>query len=416
MPHTSIQHVRARLAVTAAVLILALLSAPALSWASASPSPSPSPSATPEPSPTPTPAIGVTCAASLSSVVYGQEVTVTGAVQPAVAGQEVAVSLGGLRLGSALTDEGGAYSLTVTPRSSGDLVAQLADGTRSAPTRLVVKPKVSLFHATPVPFTTLPLTVKVAPAAYRGTVTAVVTHRGATVATVKAATRDGRAVLRLPLRGVGAFAVRLSLPGADGLGARSAQTTVQVSGGRVAVGSSGARVRVLLTQLARLRFRVPYVGSTFNSQCADAVMAFQKAYGLPRSYVFGADDWRRLETAKVIKPRFAGPSTHLEVDKRRQILMVVKGGSPHGIIAVSTGATGNTPEGSFTIRTKYPSTTSGYGGVLFRTMGFYADFAIHGYSPVPPYPASHGCVREPMWAAQWVYDQSWVGERLYIYR
>ena len=40
---------------------------------------------------------------------------------------------------------------------------------------------------------------------------------------------------------------------------------------------------------------------------------------------------------------------------------------------------------------------------------------MHGYSPVPPYPASHGCVREPMWVAQWMYDQSWVGETVYLY-
>ena len=43
-------------------------------------------------------------------------------------------------------------------------------------------------------------------------------------------------------------------------------------------------------------------------------------------------------------------------------------------------------------------------------MGFIGDFAIHGYAPVPPYPASHGCVREPIWACYWVYDHSWVGE------
>ena len=48
-------------------------------------------------------------------------------------------------------------------------------------------------------------------------------------------------------------------------------------------------------------------------------------------------------------------------------------------------------------------------------MGFIGNFAIHGYVPVPPYPASHGCIREPMWVADWVYDQSSVGEALFIY-
>jgi lipoprotein-anchoring transpeptidase ErfK/SrfK len=34
---------------------------------------------------------------------------------------------------------------------------------------------------------------------------------------------------------------------------------------------------------------------------------------------------------------------------------------------------------------------------------------------VPVYPASHGCVRVPMWLANWLYVQSPVGERVYVY-
>ena len=36
-------------------------------------------------------------------------------------------------------------------------------------------------------------------------------------------------------------------------------------------------------------------------------------------------------------------------------------------------------------------------------MYFLRGFAIHGYPSVPPYPASHGCVRVPMWIAQQLY-------------
>ena len=414
-------HARLRLPALAAVLALGLLLVPAVAWGGATPAPAstapPTEEPTPSPTPTPTatPAQTVTVAASAATLTYGQEVTVSGVVQPAVAGQEVVVSLGGVRLGSAFTDASGAFSLKVTPRKSGELVAKLADGTRSEAMRLVVKPKVSVSYGTPVPFANVSLIVKVVPAEYSGTVTAVVSHRGVAVTTIKAATHNGRAVVQLPLRGVGAFPVELSLPSADGFGARSAKATVQVSDAKVSTGSSGPRVRALLTQLDRLKFRVPYIGSTFNSQCADAVVAFQKAYGLSRDYVFGPQAWRKLETATVIKARYSSPSTHLEVDKGRQIAMVVKNGAVYGIIAVSTGATGNTPEGSFHIFVKSLYAPSNFGGQLFRSMGFYSDFAMHGYAPVPPYPASHGCVREPMWVAQWMYDQSWVGEQLYIY-
>jgi N-acetylmuramoyl-L-alanine amidase len=369
-----------------------------------------------EPTTTPTPSPQtVTLAAAPAAVTYGQEVTVSGVVQPAAAGQAVVVTLGGAQVASTTSDASGAYGVKIKPAKSGELVAHLADGTRSEPVRVVVKPRVTVSYATPVPFTNLTLTVKVIPSAYSGTVTAVVTHHGAGVCTLKASARNGTATFVLPLRGMGAFPVALSLPAADGLAARTAQSTVQVKGARLSAGSSGPQVRVMLAHLVGLRFRVPTTGSTLTSQAADAVVAFQKAYGLPRTYVFDADDWRKLETAQVIRPRHADASTHLEVDKGRQIAMVVKGGAVYGIIAVSTGATGNTPEGTFHIFVKSAYAPSNFGGLLFRSMGFYSDFAMHGYDPVPPYPASHGCVREPMWVAQWMYDQSWVGETLYIY-
>jgi len=397
---------RGLLAAVVLVALCATLVPAAVAAASSSPSPSPEPS----------PATTITCELSPATVIFGDAVTVSGVVTPAVAGQEVAIALAGVRAASAVTDASGAYSATITPRRGGDVVARLLEGgVPSAAQRLTVKPKVTLTHGTAIPFLSLQFVVKVEPSTYGGTISAVVVHRGARVATVKAAVRGGRAVLQVPLRGVDKFVVTLSLPAADGFAARNLETTVRAKGERVATGSSGARVRGLLTALSRLQIRVPYIGMTFNSQCADAVMAFQKAYRLPRTYVFDGDDWRQLDGAEPVKPRFSGPSTHIEVDKGRQILMVVKNGAVYGLIAVSTGATGNTPEGSFHIQQRHPYTTSGYGGILFRTMGFVGDFAIHGYAPVPPYPASHGCIREPMWVADWTYGQSWVGERLYVY-
>jgi lipoprotein-anchoring transpeptidase ErfK/SrfK len=36
---------------------------------------------------------------------------------------------------------------------------------------------------------------------------------------------------------------------------------------------------------------------------------------------------------------------------------------------------------------------------MYYSNFFIGAFAIHGYVVVPPYPASHGCVRVPMWVA-----------------
>jgi hypothetical protein len=400
---------RPRAAAAAAALVLVALCATLLPAAAFGETPGP------EPSP---PVTTVTCALSSAAVVYGGAVTVSGVVEPATEGREVAILLDDLPVATALTAADGTYAADVVFRRSGDVRAAVtADGAVSEPQALVVRPHVRVTRGAAVPFLRTRYVLRVTPASYTGTVSARIEHRGVNMGTVKARCRDGRAVLLVPLRGIERFTVTFRLPAGDGLGARSVPTTVDVKWRKLAVGSSGAHVKGMLTGLQRLRIRTPGLGTTYTAQCADAVMAFQKAYGLSRTYRFGYADWRKLDRAKRVKPRYAKPATHLEVDKRRQILMVVKDGAVHGLIAVSTGATGNTPEGSFRIQRKTPVTSGLYGpDFLYRTMGFIGNFAIHGYRSVPPYPASHGCVREPLWVADWVYRQSFVGERLYIYR
>jgi N-acetylmuramoyl-L-alanine amidase len=412
---------------TAALLVLAVCACVSAAPALAS---SPAPVASGDPG-QPSPAAEATSAAadaspatqtltgtlSRTAMVFGGAVSVTGALTPAAEGQEVTVALDGAVVGTALTDASGTYALTFTPRRSGDVVASLsADaGVTSEPQPLAVTPRVRITHGSLVPFLTSTFVVKTAPVAYDGLVVVKVVHRGATVGTYKARARDGRATLRFPLRGVDGFTLKVVLPAAAGLAGRSLQTKVVVRAKLLSAGSSGLYVKGMLTALKRLRFRVPGVGTRFTSQVKDSVMAFQKAYRLPRTYVFNTACWRKIDGARQIRPRYASPATHIEVDKGRQILMIVKAGKPWGIICVSTGATGNTPEGRFSIQTKHPSTSSGFGGTLVRTMGFKGNFAIHGWMDVPPYPASHGCVREPIWVCYWTYDNSWVGERVYVY-
>ena len=262
----------------------------------------------------------------------------------------------------------------------------------AAPQALAVKPKATVTHGTLVPFLLSRFVVRVAPAAYDGVIVLKVAHRGALAGTYKARVKDGRAVFHAPLRGVDGFTLTYVMPASGGLAGRSLQTRVAVRARTLSAGASGPYVKGMLTGLRRLAFRIPGMGSSFTAQVKDSVMAFQKAYRLPRTYVFNTECWRKLDGAKLIRPRYVRPSTHIEVDKARQILMIVKGGKPYGIICVSTGATGNTPEGTFRIQQKHPYTSSGFGGTLVRTMGFLGDFAIHGWVDVPPYPASHGCV------------------------
>jgi len=399
------------LAVPALVVLVLVLAAPAS--ASSSPAPvAPAPAVQASPA-----ATALSCSLSQSSVAFGDQVTVTGALTPAAGGEVVDVTLGGARVGQATVDTAGAYAFTFAPRSGGDIVVALdADPTVvGGPQALAVKPAVAVTHGALVPFLAAPVVVRIAPAAYDGLVVVTVAHGGAVAGTYKAHASNGKATVRVPFRGVDGFVVSVALPAAAGLDARTVSTRVSVRARTLSIGSSGPYVKGMLTALAGLRFRVPDLGTHFTAQVKDSVVAFQKAYGLSRSYVFSTACWRKADGARLIRPRHVSPGTHLEVDKGRQIGMVVRDGKPYGIICVSTGATGNTPEGTFHIRQKSSFTTSGYGGILVRTMGFIGNFAMHGYAPVPPYPASHGCVREPIWASYWMYDQSWVGETLYIY-
>ena len=371
----------------------------------------------PSPSPSPVSAT-LTCALSSASVVFGDQVTVSGVLDPAAEAQEVVVTLGGVEVGRPLTDASGAYSLTFTPHRGGDVVAALAaDPAIAGPRRSAGRqaqgdgdPR----HARAVPHvdvrrqgdarrpTTASSCVKVA-------------HRGVVVGTYKAAV--GKATLCFRCRCAASTASRSTyvLPAGDGLTGRSLQAKVSVRAKTLSVGASGPYVKGMLTALracssaSRREQQLHEPGQGLGDGLPEGVPA------LAQLRLQHARCWRKLDGAKIIKPRYVSPATHIEIDKGRQILMIVKGGKPWGIICVSTGATGNTPEGLFHIQQKHPYTSSGFGGTLTRTMGFQGDFAIHGWPDVPPYPASHGCVREPIWACYWTYDNSWVGETVYVY-
>ena len=58
----------------------------------------------------------------------------------------------------------------------------------------------------------------------------------------------------------------------------------------------------------------------------------------------------------------------------------------------------------------------GYNAKLMYFSSFFiGGFAIHGYSSVPPYPASHGCVRVPIWVAVRLYELASYGYEVDVY-
>jgi lipoprotein-anchoring transpeptidase ErfK/SrfK len=218
----------------------------------------------------------------------------------------------------------------------------------------------------------------------------------------------------LPTRGVGTFRARVVLPARGGyVASRGALLTFHVRGAHVGSGSNATWNKALR---AGLRFRGVWVpnGSSFDSRMGDAVIAFHKAYGRARTTSFEASDWTRL-TRRAIAVRDRSARLHVEIDKGRQILMLVKRGKPIFVEHVSSGATGNTPAGHWTMQWKGDWVPSLYGSLLYKSMSITGAYAIHGYPDVPTTPASHGCVREPMWIAASLYRMVPVGTPIFIY-
>ena len=118
----------------------------------------------------------------------------------------------------------------------------------------------------------------------------------------------------------------------------------------------------------------------YGDDDVEAIYAFQKVQGLGRTGAVTADLWQRLAVAHTPPARYGGD--HVEIDKTRQVIFVVRGGQVVLVVATSTGATGNTPLGAWHVYRK----VSGFDWVLYYPSYFLRGFAVHGYPDVPPYP------------------------------
>jgi lipoprotein-anchoring transpeptidase ErfK/SrfK len=118
-----------------------------------------------------------------------------------------------------------------------------------------------------------------------------------------------------------------------------------------------------------------------------------------------------LRDASPPRPKLDGPSKRMEVYREKGVLLLVKDDRTKRAIHVSTGAPGTeTPRGRFEVFRKELNSWS----VPFQTWlpfasYFFQGIAFHEYPDVPPYPASHGCVRVPAPEAEGVYDFADIG-------
>jgi hypothetical protein len=183
-------------------------------------------------------------------------------------------------------------------------------------------------------------------------------------------------------------------------------------------GDHGAKVTTLQRRLLELGYWLPSADGNFGPSTQQAVWALQKAAGLNRDGVVGAKTQKALDAG--VRPKARSHSGHvIEVDLAKQLVLVVDDGHVSTILNASSGSgrpfkdksghqyVAHTPTGTYRMGRQYDGMyTSNLGlGTMWRPKFFNGGIALHGLGfDVPPYPASHGCVRISNPAMDWVWS------------
>jgi N-acetylmuramoyl-L-alanine amidase len=184
---------------------------------------------------------------------------------------------------------------------------------------------------------------------------------------------------------------------------------------KLAQGSEGKEVLYLEGRLTALSYRPGPIDGVFNKRTRQAVIAFQKWEGLKRTGIVVEETWAQLVLASRPVPKMESTGTWIEIDKTRQVLMYCVDGAVERALTTSTGSASVgfvTPSGEYQVMRENTWETYRYHPLYLRRGGVWA---IHGYSSVPVHPASHGCIRIPIWDMEELHALVPIGTKVYIY-
>ncbi|GAA4736440.1 hypothetical protein GCM10023216_32130 [Isoptericola chiayiensis] len=184
------------------------------------------------------------------------------------------------------------------------------------------------------------------------------------------------------------------------------------------VGATGAEVSALQERLVELGYYLPGVDGVFGPMTQQAVWALQKSAGLYRDAVVGPNTEAALDDG--VRPSPVSSSGKVvEIDLDRQLLLAVEDGrvvrtfnasSGNGETFEAKGRTyrATTPTGTYAVYMErdYLHESTLELGSMYRPKYFTGGIAVHGSGSIPPYPASHGCIRVSNSAMNWLWD-SW---------
>jgi N-acetylmuramoyl-L-alanine amidase len=209
-----------------------------------------------------------------------------------------------------------------------------------------------------------------------------------------------------------ASAASASASGAH-VAAAPAVSSSTAASGLLKAGSRGKAVVALQKRLAALGYWVGAVDGVYGTDTTHAVIALQKVAGLARDGVVGPRTSAAL--AKGVRPKARTTRGDvIEVDLAHQVVLVVHTGHVRLIFDASTGSGAYyysqgsthhavTPKGTYHVFRSVNGWDPGPLGKLYRPRYFNGGIAVHGYPTVPSRPASHGCVRVPMDAMDYIW-------------
>jgi lipoprotein-anchoring transpeptidase ErfK/SrfK len=154
-------------------------------------------------------------------------------------------------------------------------------------------------------------------------------------------------------------------------------------------GSEGAQVRALQRRLHELGYQVQTADGQFGQETHHSVVAFQKVNRLGRDGVVGPITRKALGHPRIPKPRSTKAGFHVEADLTLQVVYMVRDGKISEILDASSASGQNY---------------------------FIGGYALHGAYSVPPFPASHGCIRITTTAMDRWFNRIPVGTPMLVYR
>jgi len=163
-------------------------------------------------------------------------------------------------------------------------------------------------------------------------------------------------------------------------------------------------------RLADMGYWTGALDGVFDQSTRSALIAFQKWERRPVTGRLTPDELEAIRNSSSPKAREPGYA-HVEVDVDRQVLLVVNDEGGIRVLPVSTGSgkpfadegqmsVAHTPRGRFVVYDKVAGWETGRSSSMYYSNYISGGVAIHGYPSVPNQPASHGCIRIPIFAAR----------------